>query len=507
MKIKNIVIVGGGTAGWITAHQFLNKTSHRVKVTVIAAKEIPIIGVGESTTGRFHNFINSSSNILPLDEHSFLRETESTFKIGIKHSDWHTVGKSFYSPIGDNYSNARNYPHGNYDDFRIYHVANNLDYDQTFQSQLMIHSKLPTEHNFNVAYHLDTYKVGQYLKDKALTLKSRCTYIEDQVTDIVRNDKGFITSLVTASGKKIKGDLFIDCSGKKRILMKHLTKFKSYNQELLVNRAIPFYIKNKPGELIKNYTHAWAQKYGWMWQIPTQARMGCGYVYSDNHTTPEKAQEEIEKVLGHSIKPLADLKFEAGRLEEAWVHNVFAVGLSSGFIEPLEATSIHASLVHITHFIEHYYKEDMPFECDLLQNQYNHNIRLMWDQIKDFIVFHYISPRKDTFFWRDAASPKRWSAELKNQLEIWKYRMPRQEDYQSPGLGTTYFYGLGNVLWYQIAIGMKLLNSKIARQELMNYGLYKQIENHYTALKKNVKNIMPTQITTNAYYERIRNEY
>ena len=169
MKIKNIVIVGGGTAGWIAAHEFINKTSQRVKVTVIAAKEIPIIGVGESTTGRFHNFINSASTLLPLDEPSFLRETESTFKIGIKHTDWHTVGKSFYSPIGDNYYTTRHYPHGNYDDFRIYHVANKLDYDQTFQSQLMIHSKLPAEHNFNVAYHLDTYKVGQYLKGKVIT--------------------------------------------------------------------------------------------------------------------------------------------------------------------------------------------------------------------------------------------------------------------------------------------------------------------------------------------------
>ena len=502
MNIKNIVIVGGGTAGWISAHQFLNKTSERVKVTVIAAKEIPIIGVGESTTGRFHQFINSSSNALPLEEPSFLKETESTFKLGIKHSDWHTIGKSFYSPIGDNYSNTRNYPHANYDDFRVYHVANNLDYDQTFQSQLMINSKLPTTHNFNIAYHLDTYKVGKYLREKALTLKERCRYIEDRVKNVVRNDTGFVTSLVTDKGQNIKGDLFIDCSGHQRILMKHLTKFKSYNQELLVNRAIPFYIENKPNELIKNYTHAWAQKYGWMWQIPTQTRMGCGYVYSDNHTTPEKAHEEIEKVLGHSIQPMADLKFNTGRLEEAWVHNVLAVGLSSGFIEPLEATSIHASLLHITHFIENYYKEDMPFECDLLQDQYNYNMRLMWDQIKDFIVFHYISPRKDTFFWMDAASPKRWSTDLKYQLEIWKHRMPRHEDYQSPN-----FYGLGNVLWYQIAIGMKLLSPNLAKKELMDYGLYEDIKKYYASLQNNIKNILSTLPSTNSYYERIKNEY
>ena len=123
MNVKHIVIVGGGTAGWTTAHQFINKTHPDTKITVVATKEIPIIGVGESTTGRFNDLITLKNNISGLNEKEFLKQTESTFKIGIKHSDWHTVGKSFYSPIGDNYSNDFKFPHEDYDNYRIYHIA------------------------------------------------------------------------------------------------------------------------------------------------------------------------------------------------------------------------------------------------------------------------------------------------------------------------------------------------------------------------------------------------
>jgi tryptophan halogenase len=173
MKIKNIVIVGGGTAGWSTAHHFLSKTSERVKITVVSSKEIPVIGVGESTTGLFNDMIKNCHTL--GDEKEFLKETESTFKLGIKHSDWHTVGQSFYSPIGDNYSNDFSYPNKDYDNIRIYHVAENLSYDNWLQSSLMKNNKLHIINNESifdlntkqtgnpVAYHLDTYKVGQYL--------------------------------------------------------------------------------------------------------------------------------------------------------------------------------------------------------------------------------------------------------------------------------------------------------------------------------------------------------
>jgi len=501
-KIKNIVIVGGGTAGWITAHNFLNKTSKGVKVTVVAAPEIPTIGVGESTTGQFNALINLKDNTTDLNEKEFLKETQSTFKLGIKHTDWHTVGKSFYSPLADNYYEEYKYPHWTYDNYRIYHVANNLAYDETLQSQLMINGRVHYQGTKSaykhfpkiaVAYHLDTYKVGNYLKRKATSLK-KCNYVKGEVVSFQQDSKGYIKSVKTKTGELIKGDLFIDCSGFSRVLIDKAfsNKFISYQDNLLVNRALTFNTQEKK---IKNYTHAWAQRYGWLWQIPTQQRLGCGYVYSDNFINVDKAQQEIESVLGHKITPQKDIKFHAGRLENFWIKNVLSTGLSSAFVEPLEATSIHATLLQITHFIENYYKEDLPFECELLSQQYNSEIAQMWDTIRDFIIFHYITPRKDTRFWIESSSEERRSDKLKNLLNIWKHRMPRTVDY-----GGENFYNLNNGLWYQIAIGMKLLNPTLAKKELKDYGLYDSTEINYKWLSKSIKDAINTYTLTNDYY-------
>ena len=505
MRIKHIVIIGGGTAGWVTAHNFLNQIPPDIQVSVVATKEIPIVGVGESTTGLFNYLINLKNNITGLDEKEFLKETQSTFKLGIKHSDWHTLGKSFYSPLGDNYYSHQAYPHSTYDHYRIYHVANELEYNETLQARLMATNRLHYKYNKNIspillAYHLDTYKVGSYLKRKALAVKN-CRYIDDQVVTFKQDEKGYVKSIQTKTGKTIYGDLFVDCSGFARILIDKAfkNKFISYADNLLVNSALTFNIKNKGGAPVKNYTHAWAQKYGWLWQIPTQERMGCGYVYSDHFINATQAQKEIESLLGHKIKPQKKIKFHTGRLEKFWIKNVLSTGLSSAFIEPLEATSIHATLMQINHFLQNYFKPDLSMECELFSQQYNSELTQMWDKIRDFIVFHYITPRKDTQFWTQASSEKRQSEKLKNLLHMWKYRMPRTVDYVHD-IGNN-FYTLGNNLWYQIAIGMKLLSPKVAKKELKDYNLYDMTTQDYLNLKKTVENVLDNHVTTNNYYD------
>ena len=511
--IKNIVIVGGGTAGWSTAHHFINKTSPEIKITVVATPEIPIIGVGESTTGRFNDLINLSNNITGVNERDFLKETESTFKLGIKHSDWHTIGKSFYSPIGDNYNNKSHYPHVSYDDFRTYHIADKLDYDKTLQSRLMATNKLHFDSDgqncykkskiFPVAYHLDTYKVGQYLKRTAIAT-SKCKYVDDQVIGFKQDENGFVKYLKTKSGKNIKGDLFIDCTGFARVLIDKIeeNKWVSYKDNLLVDSALNFNYDIDEGEEIRNYTHAWAQKNGWCWEIPTQKRMGCGYVFSSQHTDFDKAHDEISKKLKHrKIKVQRQIKFNTGRLEKFWIKNVLSTGLSSAFIEPLEATSIHATIMQITHFIEYYYKKDLEFKCNLFQEQYNSEMTQMWDNIRDFIVYHYITPRKDTKFWKESSSTKRWSPRLTKLMTMWKYKMPRENDYIND-IGNN-FYNIGNILWYQIAIGMKLLDPKLAKQELKSYGLYDFNKKLYKLVDEDLTKAMSSFVKTNAYYNSL----
>lgn len=518
MKIKNIVIIGGGTAGWSTAHQFLNKTDN-TNITVIASKEKPIIGVGESTTGRFVDLIRLKNNLGNINEEDFLHKTGSTFKLGIKHSDWYKKGEFFWSPIGDDFHNDTFYPCYDYDFYRIFHVAEKLQYHNTFQSKLMANNKLHLVDNLDVtqtkynqatavqvAYHLDTYKVGQYLKEKAINTK-KVKHIEDEIVDVTKDKKGFVKSVKTKTGKVIKGDLFVDCSGFYRLLIEKEfdNKFVSYEDNLLVNRAMPFYVENEGDKPIRNYTHAWAQKHGWLWEIPTQERLGCGYVYSDNHTTPDKAQEEIEKVLGHKIQPLNDIKFKTGRLEKFWHKNVISSGLSSAFIEPLEATSIHCTILQITHFIENYWKNELPIESDLFEKQYNAEMTNMWDEIRDFIVYHYITPRKDTDFWKESSHKDRRTDNLNIKLEKWKYRMPRYIDIISPKFNN--FYSLGNVLWYQIALGMRILDPKIAKKELQDYGLYDHASKIHSAISNNVEQALPNMIDSNKYFNHLTNLY
>jgi len=503
--VNRIVIVGGGTAGWSTALNFLNRTDHP-KITIIASKEIPIIGVGESSTGKFFDMINHFKRNSFPDEKTFLKETGSTFKLGIKHTDWKSLGESFTSPLGDYYLNHTHYPQSRYDFFRIYHVANKLKYEAQ-QSQLMLNNKLPfipkelKDFRFrHVAYHLDTYKTGQYLKELVLK-NNRVDYIDDIVVDGDLKENGILKNVILKSGDKIEGDLFVDCSGFYRVLIdkKYTNKFISYRDELLCNRAMPFHVKNKNDDVIKNYTHVVAKKYGWLWEIPLQERMGCGYCYSDDFITPDQAQEEIEKDLGFKIEPQKDIKFEAGRLEKFWIKNVLSTGLASAFIEPLEATSIHMTIFQIVHFLEQHYSDYMDFNCQQAQDDYNGDFGAGWDNIKDFIVLHYRSKRTDTEFWKEASHNKRLSPWLKGKLDIWKTRMPRQHDYDSRKNDN--FIDLGSTLWYQILIGMDLLDPELAYNELKSFNLYEIAEMDFKRRSQFIDNLVKSCISTNDFYK------
>lgn len=497
--INNIVIIGGGTAGWTTALNFLLKTN--CNITVVCAEELKIIGVGESTTGQFNDIIKSA-----FDENDFLKKTGSTIKLGIYHQDWNEIGKSFTSPLGDSFFNETKIPNINYDYFRIFHIAEKLKFDSLLQSQLMINNKLPIIENtkqkiqFNhTAYHLDTFKVGQYIKDYVIK-NNRVTYVNDKITKANKNEFGFIESLNTQTGKIINGDLFVDCSGFLRILIEKEfdNKFISYKDNLLINRALPFHIKNEDNTIINNYTKVSAKKYGWLWDIPLQHRKGMGYVYCDDFITPDKAQEEIEKELGVKIIPQNDIKFKSGRLEKFWIKNVLSTGLASAFIEPLEATSIHCTMVQINHFLENYFSPTMELNSNINQNLYNKQMIGMWEHIKDFIILHYNSKRNDTEFWIEQSSSKRHTESLKSKLDIWKYRMPRNNDYSSADSNNLYY--LGNTLWLQILAGMDLLDSKIAKEELMYFNLYNIGLKKYEAQLKENKWYIDNCIDNNKFY-------
>ena len=525
MNTKHIVIVGGGTAGWLTAINLLKKT-FQIKVTVVASKEIPIIGVGESTTGMFNSVLSADSENMPsIREADFIKETGSTFKFGIMHSCWKDGNDWFTSPLGNNFKNHRGYPAADYDFYRLYHIyVNEKLNNSNLQSQMMINGKIPlfkvdedfkqygnlkelsntVDMRFNHhAYHLDTFKVNDFLRKYFLKAREEskhlANHIEDIITDVTQDENGFVKSVKTKQGKIIEGDLFVDCTGFKRLLISKIEEnnFNSYRKQLLTNRALAFHIENKEDTDINNFTHVIAQKYGWMWDIPLQHRKGCGYVFNDQMITIDEAQKEIEEDLGHKINIQRDIKFEPGRLDKAWTKNVLSTGLATGFLEPLEATSIHMTVLQINHFLENYFTNNIDYNNESLISQYNLEVGSIWDDLRDFIRLHYQSKRKDTEFWKVASSKETLSPRLEKLLEMWKTRTPRVTDYQINS--NKNFYYLGNTLWLQILMGMDLLDRNMVIKELDYFNLVNTAKQDHL-IKKRTYDFLTTKACPNNFF-------
>ena len=263
-----------------------------------------------------------------------------------------------------------------------------------------------------------------------------------------------IAALVLESGQRVAGDFFLDCTGFRRRLIGELgAEWISFRDVLPVNRAMPFWVDIRPGEEIAPCTLAWAQTCGWLWWIPTQGRYGAGYVYSDLHCTPDQAKAEIEAALGYEIFPRNDIRIDAGRLNRVWIGNCLAVGLASSFLEPLEATSIHGTIVQMMMLAEW-------LGDPLGRDRYNAATARQVDDFRDFIRLHYVSERRDTAFWRDVAQSH--PAAVTDRLALWAARC-RAADF--PPFPT----GLPHVrhhLYLPVLDGLGLLNPAAAKAEM-----------------------------------------
>ena len=360
---SNFVVVGGGTAGWLAAlvlQDAMKRLGLAGQVTVVESSKIPTIGVGEGTTAVFRILLK----YFGLDEMEFLRETEATIKFGIRHRDWREIGVQYDGPIDDPHSVVEAPPGAPSEYLNVYAVSAGRPLaDMHLFGPLMARERSPFARRadgsllplgpFHYAFHFDQALVGRYLKSKS----SGVAIVDAAVSGIERDPQsGAILALNLDDGARLAGDFFIDATGfRRRLIGEGLGgRWISYADALPANRAMPFWLDIAPGEEIANYTLAHALGSGWMWKIPTQRRYGCGYVYSDAFATPEEAKREIERTLGRPIEPRNDIRLEVGRLAEPWIANCLAVGLSSSFLEPLEATSIHGTVVQLMLFAQRY---------------------------------------------------------------------------------------------------------------------------------------------------------
>jgi len=445
----HIVIVGGGTAGWIAALMLraeMNRRESATRITVVESSKIGTIGVGEGTTAVFRHLLQH----LGIDEMAFLRETGATIKYGIRHKDWRRLGHHYDGPIDDVSQVAPGIDQ--------YAVAAGRPVSESHLFQRLIDKRrapfaresLVPAGPFHHAFHFDQARAGAFLRRHAEGVE----VVDDQVSGVVQ-EGGQIAQVVLESGARIEGDLFIDCSGFARALIGQLGgKWLSYSDILPVNRAMPFWVDIAEGEEIDPVTLAHAQGAGWMWKIPTVERYGCGYVYSDVHTTPEEAKAEIEGVLGHEIEPRNDIRIDAGRLEDSWIGNCVALGLSSSFLEPLEATSIHGTIVQLMMLIG--WLDDRDGAA-----KYNTAHGRQVDDFRDFIRLHYVSERRDTAFWRDVAESH--PRGVKDRVEQWRGALPKRSDF------APFPHGLPHVeeqLYTPVLDGLGLLDRDAAKAML-----------------------------------------
>jgi tryptophan halogenase len=458
-----IIVVGGGTAGWLAA-LFISKMHPEHDLVVIESSAIGIVGAGEGSTGLLTNVVAGYPWDFGCNHYDFLKETGATLKYGIKHVGWTPENNFYYGPLDGTMSTSA-IPDGAFayqhsmDHKKLHTVSEMGLLLETEKSNVNRNTKKFT--NYGHALHFDAHKVGKYFK-KIVLKNTKIKHIDSEVLDITLNETGFLSSLKLKNQEIIDGDFFIDASGFSRVLMKKLeTPWVSYNKNLPVNSAMPFILDYKEGEMLDPYTTAWAQGSGWMWQIPVLERKGCGYVFDDNFITPEQAQAEIETTLGRSIDPIRVLKFQTGRLENTWVKNCLAIGLSAAFAEPLEATSIHSTIVQLTKFVFEYLKptSDLTINQGSINN-YNRTVNRMYDDFKEFLVLHYMGGRTDSEFWKYISSGATKTEFVNNIIEMSKSKIPTFNDFNE------YYGAAGWPLWAWVLAGTNNLSAEISRQEL-----------------------------------------
>jgi|TARA_R110000822_G_scaffold42974_5_gene116386 tryptophan 7-halogenase len=413
---KNITILGGGTAGWLTS-LYCKKIFPHNNITLIESKRIGILGAGEGSTPMFPNFLKS----LDIDIFHFLKHTGGTIKLGINFENWNGDNKNYFHGFNDK---------NEFNPFKVKNIFNNDSYnyylrhviyknlnvdDYVYAHKLALNNKIDLN-NCSYALHFDASKTAEYLKD--LAIKKGVNHHYGELKTIESDKDENITKLIFEDNYTKNCDFVFDCTGFNRLIIgKHFkSKWVNYQKHLPIKKAIPFFLEQE--EQIRPYTQATAMKNGWLWKIPLQHRFGAGYIYDSDYITDEEAVDEVETFLNQKIKVNKVIQFEAGRYEKVWIKNCISIGLSSGFTEPIEATSIHIAieqLIYLTHFIS-----DIFSPKKQNKHKYNDLVSQLNDKILNFLYLHYITKRNDSLFWkqfRDKNAPPKDFDILLDRLE------------------------------------------------------------------------------------------
>jgi tryptophan halogenase len=422
-NIRKIVVVGGGTAGWMAASALAKVFgTQKYTITLIESDEIGTVGVGEATIPTIQEF----NQLLEIDENLFMKETNATFKLGLRFLDWSAIGSEYFHPFGTygvdmnvNFTHywMRHRLSGGSADFGLFNPQTVAARRGRFGRMSEINPKAP---NVNYAFHFDASLYAKFLRRycEALGVVRQ----EGKITTITQHpETGDIASVTLESGQTLTGDLFIDCSGFRGLLIEQTLKtgYTDWSHWLPCNRAaaVPCdKLRSEAAQALRNssdgrsplpegkpsgitpYTQLTAREAGWQWRIALQHRTGNGYVFCENYLSEDKAAELLLQRLDG--KPQADpriIRFTTGHRKLQWNRNVVAMGLASGFLEPLESTSIHLLQEAIMKLIRYFPRDRIT---DSLRDNFNREMLFAYDDVKDFLIAHYkITTREDTPFW------------------------------------------------------------------------------------------------------------
>lgn len=421
-KPKKILIVGGGTAGWMAANLMAVRWPD-INICLLESAEIGIIGVGEGSTPHLKVFFDE----IGVEESEWMPSCNATYKNGISFVDWSSV------PGFENYFHP--FPAQTDDIFTVPYFLDNINarmqgYNTHVHPDAYFLESYITQKNlgpiasenfpFGVAYgyHFDSGLLGKFLANKAVA--RGVEQVIGTLTEVFLNDSGEISAIQLDDGRSLAADFFIDCSGFRSLLIQEALKvnYKSFKENLFNDAAVV--MPSDISQIISPQTTSTALSHGWAWKIPLTNRYGNGYVYSSDYISSDQAEMELRQHLGLVDSDIGarHLKMKVGRVEKHWQKNCLAVGLSQGFIEPLEATALALCFSTISLFMSHYEK---GFYSNQFERDFNREINAKFEGVRDYIVCHYkVNQRKDTEYWKDNAANNHISEALGKILHLWK---------------------------------------------------------------------------------------
>jgi len=412
---RRVVIAGGGTAGWITAAAMSKLSVGTIDITLVESDQISTIGVGEATIPPMRVF----HQLLGIDEKEFMKATSSTFKLGISFENWGNKDEKYIHSFGTTGKGSylAEFVHfwlhgktkGHSEDFGDYC----LELQAAHAGKFVISEKP----NINYAYHIDSSRYAKFLRtyseDKGVKR------IEGKISQVSQNEKtGFIESLSLESGQVIEGDLFIDCTGFRGLLIEQTlnTGYEDWSHWLPCDSAIA--VQTKSVEPAIPITRSIAHESGWQWRIPLQHRTGNGLVYCSKYLSDDDAKKLLlENIEGETITEPLLIKYRTGKRRKHWNKNCVALGLASGFVEPLESTSIHLIMMGVIRLMRLFPYNGID---QSLINEYNRETNVELEKIRDFIILHYfVTQRDDSAFWRHCKNMDIPDS-LKHRIDIFK---------------------------------------------------------------------------------------